>query len=263
MNKKMLTKITTALILIVALVPIVVVGGIPLKILVSVVAFIASYEIAGVKDESKVSWPLTIFIFIAIVVLSHVSESYYVLMLGLWVVLIFLLTLLDEQFTMHQAAYTYLMVCILAFAFRGIYRIYQTSIGYRGLLMVAIACYVCDSGAYFAGSFFGKHKLIERVSPHKTVEGAIGGYVCGVAVSLIYGLLACTEVFPVSLIVTTSFVLPAVAEIGDLSFSQIKRAWAMKDFGSLLPGHGGVLDRIDSLLFCLMIFQGLLSIWGL
>jgi phosphatidate cytidylyltransferase len=78
--------------------------------------------------------------------------------------------------------------------------------------------------------------------------------------ALIYGLIALKNV-PVSFVICGSIVLPLVAQIGDLSFSSIKRRFGIKDFGNFLPGHGGVLDRIDSIVFCLMCFNAMLILW--
>ena len=99
------------------------------------------------------------------------------------------------------------------------------------------------------------------ISPNKTWEGAIGGYLAGAVGSYLWGRYLCPE-FPAELVLCGALILPAVGEIGDLAFSSIKRRFEIKDFGSLLPGHGGVLDRVDSLLFCLMVFNGLILLWG-
>ena len=79
---------------------------------------------------------------------------------------------------------------------------------------------------------------------------------------MIFGLFIAKSI-PNDLVIAGALILPAVAEIGDLAFSAIKRRWNMKDFGSLFPEHGGVLDRIDSLLFCLMVFNFLMIVWGI
>ena len=108
----------------------------------------------------------------------------------------------------------------------------------------------------------GKHKMIPHVSPNKTWEGAIGGYLIAAAISTVFGLYVLTTL-PSSLVITASLVLPFVAQVGDLSFSSIKRHFQIKDFGNLFPGHGGVLDRVDSIIFCLVVFNGLMILWGI
>ncbi len=114
-----------------------------------------------------------------------------------------------------------------------------------------IAAWVTDSCALFTGMLFGKHKLLPSVSPKKTVEGAIGGTVFCIAAFLLYAILL-ENVFDYQIdsylmIGICGFVCAIVAIIGDLLFSAIKRASDIKDFGRLMPGHGGVLDRFDSL----------------
>ncbi len=109
--------------------------------------------------------------------------------------------------------------------------------------------WVTDTFAYFTGRLFGKHKLIPAVSPKKTVEGAIGGAVCCALVALLYGFL--TNLWfgasPNYLVLAASGLLIAVvSQIGDLAMSAIKRQYGIKDYGKLLPGHGGLLDRFDS-----------------
>ena len=121
------------------------------------------------------------------------------------------------------------------------------------VLFAVLLAFVTDAGAYFAGVFLGKHRGVTQVSPNKSVEGYIGGFVAGVAFALIYGLVI-TEMARVSaglLPLALSGLLGAAAtEVGDLAFSFVKRQYGVKDFGNLLPGHGGMLDRFDSTLFC-------------
>ena len=115
---------------------------------------------------------------------------------------------------------------------------------------IFIGAWVTDTFAYFSGRLFGKHKLIPAVSPKKTVEGAIGGAVCCALVAMLYGLVIgkCFDgVSPNYLVLAVSGLLIAVvSQIGDLAMSAIKRQYGIKDYGKLLPGHGGLLDRFDS-----------------
>ena len=100
-----------------------------------------------------------------------------------------------------------------------------------------------------------------EVSPNKTWEGSIGGFATGCIISLIYGCMVLPQM-PMALTIAASVLLPIAAQVGDLSFSSIKRKYGIKDFGNLIPEHGGVLDRVDSLLFCLVVFYGLVQVIG-
>lgn len=120
------------------------------------------------------------------------------------------------------------------------------------VLLPIISAFLTDTGAYFVGIFFGKHRGIIPVSPKKSVEGFIGGLLSGVVFMALYGyILNRFFVLDVNLLIMAlyGFVGSLVTMLGDLSFSLIKRQYSIKDYGSLLPGHGGMLDRFDSMSF--------------
>ena len=106
-----------------------------------------------------------------------------------------------------------------------------------------------DTGAYFAGRFFGKHKLAPRVSPAKTVEGAIGGMAASILVAVIWQVVWLHDELPLWHAVVLAMIANVLGQSGDLVESLIKRSTGVKDSGSILPGHGGLLDRIDALMF--------------
>jgi phosphatidate cytidylyltransferase len=115
-----------------------------------------------------------------------------------------------------------------------------------------------DAGAYFVGSAFGKHKMNERISPHKTWEGFFGGWIIGAVSGLIFGLVITFLGYPMLPTLTSdtwywvaalAVVLPLISDLGDLSFSMIKRNFGIKDYGNILKGHGGIVDRVGSDMF--------------
>ena len=121
------------------------------------------------------------------------------------------------------------------------------------VLFSVLLAFITDAGAYFAGVFFGKHRGVTQVSPNKSVEGYIGGFAAGILFALIYALVITEMVrMPASLLslALSGLFGAAATEVGDLAFSFVKRQYGVKDFGSILPGHGGMLDRFDSMLFC-------------
>lgn len=120
------------------------------------------------------------------------------------------------------------------------------------VLMPLVAAFCSDSAALFTGMACGRHKMAPLVSPHKTVEGALGGIAGGVVGMVIFRIVFyfCTLVpLHIGWCVVIGLAGALMGELGDLSFSVIKRQVGIKDYGGLLPGHGGVLDRFDSVLF--------------
>ena len=118
-------------------------------------------------------------------------------------------------------------------------------------MLPLVTSWSTDIFAYFSGRLFGRHKLIPDVSPKKTVEGAVGGFVCSVGITVLYGLLMKIffEASPNYLNLIIAGTLMSIASMaGDLIASLVKRHYGIKDYGWLLPGHGGALDRIDSVL---------------
>ncbi len=115
--------------------------------------------------------------------------------------------------------------------------------------MLLFVVFSCDTGAYYVGHRWGRHKLWPAVSPGKTIEGAIGGLLSSVVVSLVVGTLLPIDVATVGFLLALGFVLALVGQVGDLMESMLKRVSQVKDAGGILPGHGGLLDRLDSLIF--------------
>lgn len=144
------------------------------------------------------------------------------------------------------ASVTYVIVSFTSF---GVVR--YLSNGLWNLIIILIAAWGSDSFAYFTGRLFGRHKLIPEVSPKKTVEGSVGGIVSATLLMLLYGFIVsrATALTPNYIVLTVcGFVLSAVSQVGDLIASLIKREHGVKDYGNIFPGHGGVMDRFDSVL---------------
>ncbi|MGM9567379.1 MAG: phosphatidate cytidylyltransferase [Clostridia bacterium] len=127
------------------------------------------------------------------------------------------------------------------------------------LYLLLIIQWFTDSGAYLLGSAFGRHKLMPKVSPKKSVEGAVGGIVVAVIGALL--LNAFTGLLPVGLMIVAAVVVSIGGQIGDLCESAVKRWAGVKDSGKLIPGHGGVLDRFDSMLFASPLLYFIVSVY--
>ena len=178
------------------------------------------------------------------------------------VVCAILILIKQADFDLSKIAVLCGMPLLYAFAISTISSIITATNGIYYLLLILNFSSVCDMGAYFVGVSYGKRKLCPEISPNKTVEGALGGIVSSIVVSLIitlcYGKF--TAIIP-TVLLTIPLCIAGMA--GDLFASVIKRKTEIKDYGNLIPGHGGVLDRVDSMLFiaplifCLM-FLGVL-----
>ena len=127
------------------------------------------------------------------------------------------------------------------------------------LIYVMLVTFMSDTFAPFFGTQIGKHKFCPHISPNNTVEGMIGGVAMGPFISTMFFITFINELANVYLVVIISLTLALCAEFGDLVFSSIKRKYGVKDYGNIMPGHGGVLDRLDSLFFALLAFSFLVS----
>ncbi len=189
--------------------------------------------------------------------------------LGSIAVLVYLCALFGEMLAAH-AKLDFRSVCAAIFAgavipwmLSALIRLRVMEDGKFFVLAVFVLTMVPDSGAYFAGRAFGRHKLCPVISPHKTVEGAIGGVVSTVICMVIFALVMQFGFrFKINypLVILYAVLGAGASMLGDLSFSVIKRQAGIKDYGSLLPGHGGILDRFDSTTVVAPLVEALLLV---
>jgi len=156
------------------------------------------------------------------------------------------------SFKMISEVFMIITYVIVSFSSLSIIRYINRDVGVFWLALVFIVSWVSDSGAYIVGSLIGKHKLIPEISPKKTVEGAIGGVVAAMLAFLLFGLLLDLIIDGISVryvvLAIYGVILAVVSQLGDLIASLIKREHGVKDYGDILPGHGGIMDRFDSIL---------------
>ena len=233
-------------------------------IVLSILAFIAVYEIMrtlSVQKEYSLAIPAYIFAlalpFATFFVSEHSMEYLLLLAALMFAYLMYAMavgvfskgrlgfSLISELFVMV----TYVVV---SFSAMSLIRYLDIDVGLYVLILVLISSWLTDSSAYIVGSLMGKHKLIPEVSPKKTVEGAVGGLVFATLGFLLYGLIIDLFIkgIEVNYIALAIFapILSAVSQLGDLFASLLKRQHGVKDYGNIFPGHGGVMDRFDSML---------------
>ncbi|MBC7765992.1 MAG: phosphatidate cytidylyltransferase [Hyphomonadaceae bacterium] len=185
--------------------------------------------------------------------LTHENTQIAMLMLFVYLLLLFVIYLLRfKTITFGEIAIVFLSAVYISFFLAHILFTRLLPNGNIIILFIFAGAFMTDTFAYFSGMLLGKHKLCPSISPNKTVEGAIGGLL-GVTVFFVI-LGSCVHVFGAYTInyinlTILGLLCGVTAQIGDLSASLIKRQYNIKDFGNIMPGHGGVLDRFDSLLF--------------
>lgn len=275
-------RIITALIMAVLLIPLVVLGGYFTLALALFLSYIAGYELIDMFSKKHPSikkyrylFPLySVLIVLAnYFVVNNLFEFDYkfllLLIIGVFVS-IFLICLRDSSLKMSYSG-----LFIVTFFYSGLCVACLTSIRYittikdilsdaryLGLFLLIYLCVstmATDAGAYFVGIKFGKHKLCPLISPKKTVEGAIGGSVIGavfgsvtyILIESFYGFSLFgidNQLVNIICIFLFTGIITAVGQVGDLVASKFKREAEIKDYSNIFPGHGGVLDRFDSLL---------------
>lgn len=231
-----------------------------INIMVSLAALVCIIELLtarGVIKNLKLSVPPMVFAVLFPILLSSVWWPIltYLFVLAMFAVLIFW----HDEIPFADVAFTFSTTALVLLGMGSIIILCDQNRTHTGfyVTMSLVIPWVADAGAYFMGTFFGKHKLCPNISPKKTVEGAVGGVVFGIigaAVdALVFQLLFYTqsgreEIHYVNLIIV-ALLGALVSIVGDLCFSIIKRSCHVKDYGNVIPGHGGILDRCDSVIF--------------
>lgn len=157
----------------------------------------------------------------------------------------------NRHYDFDEAASLFTMTFYIVIGFDSILLIRDLEHGQYLFLLIFIGAFSTDIFAYFTGVLFGKHKLCPTISPKKTVEGAFGGVIFCILCFLLFGWITSKwfQITPNYLWIALGGLLTSIlAQFGDLIFSSIKRKFAIKDFGNILPGHGGICDRFDSIL---------------
>lgn len=175
-----------------------------------------------------------------------------IVMFMLLIYLNFVAVFSKGQIKTSDASHAFAMLFYIIASFVGLVVLRYMPYGNIIYLMVFLIAWVSDGAAYFVGTFLGKHKLAPEISPKKTVEGAIGGVVFAIAGAIVFGVIV--SVIEPSLapnylrLAIVGGVLSVIAQLGDLWASLIKREYGVKDYSNILPGHGGIFDRFDSVL---------------
>ncbi|MBQ4253303.1 MAG: phosphatidate cytidylyltransferase [Erysipelotrichaceae bacterium] len=250
-------RVITAAILIAIVFPPVFLGGYYFLALAAAFIAIAIHEIIGVMGSK---WPsffrCSLYLWgEAMLAAAYLDVKYILIASCFLIIYLFTVSEFFEPVSLSDVGILYIYLDIIGFMMAGLFRMYEVN---KWLVFfMIIASVLTDSFALFTGMMFGKHKFNERISPKKTIEGCIGGYLFGAVGSFVFGYLMIKNV-PFVLILSGALLMPLAGQFGDLAFSEIKRFFGVKDFGKIFPGHGGVNDRIDSISFNSILLYALM-----
>ena len=252
--------IISAIVMLIIVIPVIWYGGDLFRLGVGIVSILALKEMLDLK-KSHHAFPIFVQLVAVISLLLIVLTEYdgYSILFGITYrgIAILLLSLLglsifydEDQYTATDALFLIGSVILLGTAFNAMILARVTSL-YLFIYLLLIFIFT-DTFAMFMGMLFGKHKLIPKVSPKKTIEGSVLGSIIGTTVAVVFYHFLVGRVTLGIVLVT--LILSILGQIGDLMFSKIKRENGIKDFSNLIPGHGGILDRLDSTIAIMLGF---------
>lgn len=259
-------RVVSAIVAIIIVVPLLVLGGIPFAIGIGALAALAFLETLNLKD-SHTAYPTLMkvlgFICLELIVFNKYTGGFVYTGINYLPVTLSALTLLipsvffkKENYSTKEAFYLFATVVFLGIFFNALIVMCNTGIpventvikGQWLLLYLFLIAAATDTFAMIIGCLIGKHKLIPSVSPKKSVEGSVAGSLMGTVIATLYYVNIIGNIKIIPLVIMT-LLLTIFGQIGDLFFSKIKRENNIKDFSNIMPGHGGILDRIDSFSF--------------
>lgn len=258
----MTKRILSAIVLVLIFVPLMLIGEVYFSVFMGILGILGLYELIHIR-ETKKEFPLItkLFAYIMFILLMYFSYGkfdyqftldfrYIAVMIFLFITPIVFIND-SKKYNVNDALYLIgsLVFLGISFSLLALVRNYNL-LFFIYLLLIQT---VTDSFALFTGKYLGDHKFTS-ISPNKTIEGVIGGSVMGTFVAVAFYSTVINPGMNLFILILITLILSFVGQIGDLVFSSIKRYYEKKDFSDLIPGHGGILDRFDSILFITMAF---------
>lgn len=256
-------RVLSASLMLIVFIPLLIIGGPLFNFGVYLVSLLALKEFISIKNEKKyvpsfikfISYIILTLLILTNTQLKELTFSIDYRVLAALFISYLLPTVLyhdREKYSVNDAFYLIGGVLFLGISMSLMILIRSNSLAL--LIYIFLISIITDTYAYIIGSLIGKHKMLEVISPKKTWEGMIGGTVFAVAFGTVFYHLFVSATTPIYVIAIVTLFLSILAQYGDLVFSAIKRYFGKKDFSNLIAGHGGVLDRIDSVIFVLLGF---------
>lgn len=244
-------------------------------LVVAAAAAVATYELLHNTGIVKEKWMLWISVVFAVAQTLGIAFSMTVMgLVSLWWPLVVYTVFAIGMFAACRQSFVWkgyglALYASLGFGSLGFLRItwgaLDPNAGLVFVLLPMVIAWMSDTGAYFTGVFFGKHKMAPVISPKKTWEGFFGGWIISIGLTVLYGVICNAvlgETFDLWMLAVLAAVLAPLSVVGDLLASLIKRRTGIKDYGNIMPGHGGVMDRFDSVVFIApLILPALMLFW--
>ncbi len=266
----MITRIISAIVMLALFIPLLVVGGQPFAIFMSILAVFGLYELLNIR-ETKKDFPFLMKVFAYILVvffalrnftsIEFISALDYKVMT--FIIFAFLMPMIfinnTKKYNLNDALFLTGSTLFIGLSFNLIIITRNYDILY--IIYLLLITILTDTFALFTGKLVGKHQLAKDISPNKTIEGTLGGLFIGTVIPVVFYHVAINPSLPLVALILITFFLACVGQIGDLVFSSIKRYYNKKDFSDLIPGHGGILDRFDSIIFVVLasvLFLGII-----
>ncbi len=264
----MKTRVISAIVLLAIVIPIIIIGKIPFEIFAIIISIMGLKEFLNIKGTKKQIPAFIEFIcYISLIIMMmFTTTENLTLTIDYRILCTIFLTFLIPTILYHdRSIYSindafYLIGGILFLGVSFSLLILIRNKGLETLLYLISISMFTDTFAYITGYFIGKNKLIETVSPNKTIEGTIGGTLMAVFIATIFYITAVNPTTPIYIVIFITTFLSIISQLGDLVFSAIKRYFGQKDFSNLIPGHGGILDRLDSIIFVSLGFMLFITI---
>jgi phosphatidate cytidylyltransferase len=240
-------------------IPSLLLGGVYFTLFVYSISLLGLNELLRVREKKHIIKPSIKFIsyvFLTLLIFGDPNLGFVLdyrlfssIILGLVLPVLFYKS---EEYSINDAFFMIGILLFLGIVFNLLLSVRAYSLNI--MLYLLIIAMISDTYAYLTGNLLGKNKLIPSISPKKTIEGLVGGTVFGVLFGVVYYMTVINSSIALFDIVLLSLFLSIVGQIGDLIMSSFKRYYGVKDFSNLLPGHGGVLDRFDSIIFILLAY---------
>lgn len=262
-------RILSAIVMIALFIPFLFIGGVGFELFMTALAVVGLYELINIREINK-KFPLIVKIFAYIIgiflVFTNIHMIDYQLKLDYrivsTVIFAFLVPMVfinnNKKYNLDDALYLVGSVLFVGMSFNLIVITRNLDLSY--IIYLLLITTITDTFALFTGMLIGKHKLAPEISPKKTIEGLIGGTLMGTFVATAFYTTVINPTLPLVLVIFLTIGLSLVGQVGDLVFSAMKRYYGKKDFSDLIPGHGGILDRFDSLIFVVLAFVMLYGI---